>query len=209
MPPSEARALLLLLALAVAGQGVRYLLTRPGQAPGEVQLLSTLSPGSPTAQRDSAVRLARPLRANEKIDVDQAPVSELTRLPRVGPRLAKTIAASRNEHGPFGSLSGLDRVPGVGPGLLQTLEPHVVFSGAAVPPAGLPVPSSGPAGPLNINTATVQQLDSLPGIGPSRAAAILRYRQEHGPFAAVDQLSQVPGMGPAALVGLQDRIVAR
>ena len=216
MPPSEARALLLLLALAVAGQGARYLLTRPGQAPGEVQLLSTLTPESPGAQRDSAMQLARPLGAGEKIDVDRASVSELTRLPKVGPRLAKTIAAYREDHGSFGNLSRLDQVPGVGPGLLQALESHVVFSSAVVSAPGdqsglgplLPQPVS-PAAPLNINSATLQQLDSLPGIGPGRAAAILRYRQEHGPFTSVDQLGQVPGLGPAALARMHDRIVVR
>src|ERR687894_2647939 len=90
MPPAEQRALLLLLALAVAGQGVRYVLTRPGEPPGQVQLLATLSPGSPLAQRDSAMRQERPLDPGERIDVDRANAQELARLPRVGPRLAKT-----------------------------------------------------------------------------------------------------------------------
>ena len=177
MPPPETRALLLLLALAVAGQGVRYLLTKPGESPGGVQLLATLQPGSPRAQRDSAMEQGRPLGSGETIDVDRAPLSELTRLPRVGPRLAKAILANRTEHGPFGSLAGLDRVPGIGPALLQTLEPHVLFSGAGA--AGSEGQGSGrPAtvAPLNINSATAQQLDSLPGVGPAKAAAMPRSR---------------------------------
>jgi competence protein ComEA len=207
MPPPETRALLLLLALAVAGQGVRYLLTKPGQSPGAVQLLATLQPGSPRAQRDSAVAQGRPLGSGEKIDVDRAPLPELTRLPRVGPRLAKAILADRTDHGPFGSLAGLDRVPGIGPTLLQTLQPHVLFSGAGAvgpdrPGSGRPATTS----PLNINSATAQQLDSLPGIGPAKAAAILRYRDEHGPFSTVEQLGQVRGFGPAAVERLQDRL---
>jgi competence protein ComEA len=203
MPPPETRALLLLLVLAVAGQGVRYLLTRPGESPGGVQLLATLTPGSPRAQRDSAMQQARPLGSGETIDLDRAPLSELTRLPRVGPRLAKVILANRTEHGPFGSLAGLDRVPGIGPALLQTLEPHVVFSGATERRGG-----EAPA-PLNINFATVRQLDSLPGVGPAKAAAILRYREEHGPFTTVEQLGQVPGFGPQALGRLRDRLTVR
>jgi competence protein ComEA len=142
--------------------------------------------------------------------VDRAPLSELTRLPRVGPRLAKAILADRTDHGPFGGLAGLDRVPGIGPALLQNLEPHVVFSGAAGQPGGGAV-SAGIAATavgalLNINSATVQQLDSLPGVGPAKAAAILRYRNEHGPFSSVEQLGQVPGFGPAAVERLRDRI---
>src|SRR5215208_5592663 len=104
MPPGEVRALLLLLALAVAGQGVRHLLTRPGEPPGQVQLLATLSAGSPMAQRDSARMQARPLRSGELIDVDQGSAAELARLPKVGPRLAKVIVADREAHGPFGGL---------------------------------------------------------------------------------------------------------
>jgi competence protein ComEA len=216
MPPPETRALLLLLVLALAGQGVRYLLTRPGESPGGVQLLATLTPGSPRAQRDSAIQQGRPLGAGERIDLDRAPLSELIRLPKVGPRLAKAILAYRADHGPFASLAGLDQVPGIGPALLQSLEPHVEFSGAGsstfqsrsghkptVPPPGLP------ASPLNINSATVQQLDSLPGVGPAKAAAILQYREEHGPFTAVEQLAGVPGFGPSALMRLQDRISVR
>lgn len=212
MPPAEHRALVSLLLLAVGGQTVRYLLTRSGEPPGQVQLLATLSPGSPAAQRDSARQQARPLRPGERIDLDRAPLFELTRLPRVGPRLAKTILANRSEHGAFGGLAGLDRVPGIGPGLLQALEPHAAFSGTAGPalsPAKVQ-PDSGVVAPrLNLNSATMLQLDSLPGVGRTKAAAILRYRQEHGPFAAIEQLEQVEGFGPAAVARLQERLEVR
>ncbi len=234
MPPREQRALLALLALAVAGQFVRHLLTQPGEAPGEVQLLATLTPGSPVAQRDSAVRQNRPLEPGERIDVDQASAPELTRLPKVGPRLAKVILANRVEHGPFGNLAGLDRVPGIGPNLLKSIEPHVVFSSLPGQPHGGTVGLSGEAdrcaaagasrpacpadpltrrpadaAPLNINTASASELDALPGIGPSKAAAILRYREEHGPFTRTEDLTRVPGFGPALISRLGPRISVR
>ncbi|HEX2248827.1 MAG TPA: ComEA family DNA-binding protein [Gemmatimonadales bacterium] len=224
MPSAEQRALLALLALAVAGQLVRHLLTQPGDAPGQVQLLATLTPGSPLAQRDSAMRQGRPLEPGERIDVDNASAAELTRLPKVGPRLAKVILANREEHGPFGSVAGLDRVPGIGPALLKSIEPHVIFSGkagqrvsaamisdakilscdrqAANPPRCQPAP-------LNINTATASELDALPGIGPAKAAAILRYREEHGAFTGTEDLALVPGFGPALVSNLESRISVR
>jgi competence ComEA-like helix-hairpin-helix protein len=209
MPTAERRALLLLLALAVAGQGVRYLLTKPGDAPGGVQLLSALGSESPLAQRDSAERKARPLREGERIDVDQASAGELARLPKVGPRLAKVIVAERQEHGAFGGIEGLDRVPGIGPGLLKTLTPHVSFSRerGGVRSSG-PLPES-PAAPLNVNTASLSQLDALPGIGPAKAKAIIRYREEHGQFTATEGLAAVPGMTRALLLRLQERVVVR
>jgi competence protein ComEA len=152
---------------------------------------------------------ARPLGSGETIDLDRAPLSQLTRLPRVGPRLAKAILAHRTEHGPFGGLAGLDRVPGIGPNLLQTLEPHVVFSGAASQRGSGAGGANGESELLNINSATVRQLDSLPGVGPAKAAAILQYREKHGPFTAVEQLGQVPGFGPQALARLGDRLTVR
>jgi competence protein ComEA len=198
MPTPERRALLLLLALAVAGQAVRYLVTKPGEPPGGVLLLTTLRAESPIAQRDSAMRQGRPLARDEQVNVDLAPAGELARLPKVGPRLAKTIVADRQAHGPFGSLDGLDRVAGVGPGLLKTIGPHVVFSGAV-----------GPAAPLNINSASLAELDALPGIGPAKARAIVRYREEHGRFTAVERLADVPGLSRSTLARLEERVVAR
>ena len=54
--------------------------------------------------------------------------------------------------------------------------------------------------------ADVTALDSLPGVGPSRARAIVRYRETNGPFHAVQELARVPGFGPAALGRLQGRV---
>jgi competence protein ComEA len=212
MLPAERRALLLLLALAVAGQGVRYLITRPGDAPGGVQLLTSLAPGSPLTQRDSAIQRGRPLEPGERVDVETASSSELVRLPKVGPALAKTIVADRTTHGPFAGLEGLDRVPGIGPGLLKAIAPHVAFSGAGSPSrseASCCLAAPQPPVPLNLNSATLTQLDSLPGIGPAKAAAILQYRQDHGPFATVDELARVPGFGAAAISRLRDRLSIR
>ncbi len=63
--------------------------------------------------------------------------------------------------------------------------------------------SVAPSGPVNVNTATADDLDSLPGVGPSTAAAILSYRDQHGPFASVDDLGEVRGIGPAKLDALR------
>ncbi len=60
---------------------------------------------------------------------------------------------------------------------------------------------------VHINSATVEELEMLPGIGPSLAQAIVDYRDEHGLFTSLDDLDNVPGMGPAKLDAIRDLIV--
>jgi competence ComEA-like helix-hairpin-helix protein len=214
MSGSERRALLLLLSLGLLGQGVRWWVVRPGDAPGQVQLLAALPPRSPAAHRDSILARARPLGPTERIDADLASAADLARLPRVGLALAKKIVADREARGSFGGLDGLDRVPGIGPGLLQVIGPHLAFSGTSKAGARVPITPTQPgvpgrpggAGPVDLNAADVAMLDALPGVGPSRARAIVGYRDAHGPFHAVQELARVPGIGPAALARLQGHV---
>ena len=129
---NDKRAALLLACLALAGAAVRFALSpSPSSPPGDVQLQSpTPSRGAglrETARR--AAQLSRPLAPGERIDLDSADVTEITRLPRVGPALAQRIVAWRAQHGAFGSLERLDSVSGVGPRLLDALRPWVTFSG--------------------------------------------------------------------------------
>jgi len=125
----DRRAALMLAVLALTGAGVRYLLSpSPGTPPGDIRLQSAAQsrPGALQEAARRAVQLARPLLPGERIDLDRADVSEITRLPRVGPALAQRIVAWRTEHGPFGSLARLDSVPGVGAKLLDAIRPFVV-----------------------------------------------------------------------------------
>ena len=214
MSAAERRALLLLLSLGLVGQGVRWWAARPGDAPGEVQLIAALPPRSPAAHRDSILARSRPLGPSERIDADRAPAVELARLPRVGLALAKKIVADREARGSFGGPAGLDRVPGFGPGLLAAIGPHLAFSGPSSAGARLPITptqlrapaDSSEAAVVDLNSADVAMLDALPGVGPGRARAIVGYREANGPFRAVQELARVPGIGAAALARLQGRV---
>jgi competence protein ComEA len=78
---------------------------------------------------------------------------------------------------------------------------------AAAPPAGgAAVSGAVPSGPVHLNSATLEQLDSLPGVGPVTAQKILDYREKHGPFTSVDELDAVPGIGPARMDTLRDLV---
>jgi competence protein ComEA len=69
------------------------------------------------------------------------------------------------------------------------------------------VPTGVPAGPIQLSSATAEQLDSLPGIGPATAAKILDYRTTHGAFHSVDELDEVPGIGPTRVEQLRGLVV--
>ena len=80
-------------------------------------------------------------------------------------------------------------------------RPRAAAPGA--PTAGAPTQ---PEVPLNLNTATLEQLDELDGIGPTTAQSILDYRAEHGGFGSVEELGQVPGIGDVRLSSLREQV---
>jgi competence protein ComEA len=59
------------------------------------------------------------------------------------------------------------------------------------------------SGPVSLNSASAEQLDSLPGVGPVTAQKIIAYRQQHGPFTSLDELDAIPGIGQARIANLQ------
>jgi competence protein ComEA len=83
----------------------------------------------------------------------------------------------------------------------QVLVPEKVRAGAAGVPA-----ETAPEVPLNLNTATLEQLDELDGIGPATAQSILDYREEHGGFGSVEELGEVPGIGEVRLASLREQV---
>lgn len=123
------------------------------------------------------------------------------RLPE-GARVEDLLAAAG------GPLEGadLDRVNLAAP-LVDGAQVHVPLVGEALPavPAGTG-PGGQPEGPLDLNTATAEQLDTLPGVGPATATAILEERERRGGFGAVDELLDVRGIGEAKLDDLRDLV---
>lgn len=93
----------------------------------------------------------------------------------------------------------------------QVVVPRRGVAGGA-PAGGGAAGSPGAAGvggvapPVNLNTATLEQLDTLEGVGPGIAQRILDHRDEHGSFGSVDELAQVPGIGEKRMAALRDKV---
>ncbi|MEO3761167.1 ComEA family DNA-binding protein [Mycobacterium sp. B14F4] len=95
------------------------------------------------------------------------------------------------------------------PGEPVTMGSSVSGGTAAASPPQAPASTGGdaaPAGLVNLNTATVDELDTLPGIGPVTAAAIVAWRDANGQFTSVEQLGDVDGIGPARLEKLRNLV---
>lgn len=82
--------------------------------------------------------------------------------------------------------------------------PAAAVAAASVAPG---VPGGLPAAPVNLNSATAEQLDTLDGVGPATAAKILDYRRQHGGFRTVEDLGQVSGIGPKRMAALRGKVV--
>lgn len=86
----------------------------------------------------------------------------------------------------------------------QVVVPRV---GQAQAPAMSAAGATGaPAGPIRLNTATVDELQGIPGVGPVTAQQIVAFREQNGPFRSVDELDAVPGIGPKRLEQLRELV---
>jgi competence protein ComEA len=123
----------------------------------------------------------------------------LVRLPH-GARVADAVAAA----------GGLAR--GAGRSGVNFAAPVADGEQVVVPVRGAAAAVAGgggtaASGPVSLSSATPEQLDTLPGIGPVTAQKIVSYRQQHGAFRSVDELDAIPGIGAARLAELQGLVV--
>jgi competence protein ComEA len=161
-----------------------------------------------------------------RVDLNRAGKAELMQLPGVGNNLAERILRYRESHGDFQSVEQLRQVSGIGPAMLERLRPWVCIgteeeeSEPPLPPGPQrPKKKSPPKMPrplgqreaalkstvINVNRASQEELQRLPGIGPKLSQRIVDERDRR-PFASVDDLRRVPGIGPKTLARLRPYI---
>ncbi|MFD8880862.1 helix-hairpin-helix domain-containing protein [Corynebacterium xerosis] len=139
----------------------------------------------------ASVNLAAPLVDGQQILVGPDPLPELS--------TGGTAAGAPGRAGGAGGAGGAEGPGGVGAG-------GTGVGGAGGGGTGGGAGGAGGAGPVNINTATEAELETVTGIGPATAKKIVAHRENNGPFASVDQLEEVPGIGPAKLEGMRAEV---
>jgi competence protein ComEA len=171
-----------------------------------VQMVST-APGSPAPTADQPVVVSvvglvhRPglvtLTAGARVDDALAAAGGvLDGADLLGLNVARRVADGEQ------IVVGISGPPGAPPAMGSSITPSPADADASAAGAS----ESAASGPVNLNTATVDQLDELPGVGPVTASAIVAWRDANGHFASVDQLAEVDGIGPARLEKLRDLV---
>ncbi len=105
-------------------------------------------------------------------------------------------------------LGGLNLAAELEDGRQVLVPERVRRGGGAAPAAGATAaaPAPAPGQPINLNTATLEQLDTLSGIGPLTAQKILDFREERGGFGSVEELGEIPGIGDKRLASLREEV---
>jgi competence protein ComEA len=119
-----------------------------------------------------------------------------------GSRVVDAIAAAGGAR-PGVSLTSLNLARLLVDGEQILVGVDVPAMGGAGPMAGAQSTADGAISPVNLNTATAEQLDTLPDVGPVTAQAILQWRLDNGPFSSVDDLLDVSGIGEATMADLR------
>jgi competence protein ComEA len=162
-----------------------------------------VTPAPPTAAV-SAVPSAAPSSAAARLVISvngKVHRPGLVELP-AGARVADAITAAGGAL-PGADLTGLNLAR-------KVVDGEMISVGVPAPPGGAPAGAGGGGGggggPVNLNTATVAELQTLPGIGEVLAQRIVEYRDRHGGFRAVTDLRQVEGIGDAKFQQLKDKV---
>lgn len=212
--------------LLLGAAAVRFVVATPGPVEpllnGRPSIADSLLVAGDSALLEKE-RRSRPFQPGETIDPNLAGDEELDRLPGVGPARALRIVQEREENGFFTSVEDLARVSGIGPGSVERLRQFLRVdpalarsapSGAARGPRPRTVagvePGGAPevAGRLDLNRATAEELQAIPGIGPVIAQRIVAYRNEHGAFREPEELMEVPGVGEKTFARIAPLVTA-
>ncbi len=143
-----------------------------------------------------------------KININNADIENLMKLPGIGNTKAKAIMDYRENIGEFKSLNELIKVKGIGEKTFEKIFPYLEAINDSTEITAF-INSDSPkeiSGKININTASLSELISLPDIGEKRAQKIISYREKTGNFDDIEDIKKVKGIGEGIYTKIRDII---
>lgn len=210
LTPSEQKALLFLLFCFFVGSLINHL---------GFSAITPLS-ANKSSQSTNVQSFADSLQIDVLpiIDIRSASLNELILLPGIGEKRAQDIIDHRQQK-PFSNVNEIMLIKGIGIKTYEKMRPMLLIFGNDSPidkssksnvqevPSSTSKPQKTDLSQMvNLNTANLEQLCSLSGIGPAKAQAILDYRAEYGNFASIEDVMKVKGIGPATFAKNKDRL---
>ncbi|HPV30534.1 MAG TPA: ComEA family DNA-binding protein [Deltaproteobacteria bacterium] len=126
----------------------------------------------------------------EKININTVKAEDLQKIPGMDQALAQSVIQYRDSNGPFQSVDDLTKVQGISDQKLESIQAYLTVE------------------KINVNTATAEELQIVPGMDQPLVQSIIQYRETNGPFGSVDELTQVQGMDEQKIQSMQDFLTA-
>ncbi|TSA27285.1 hypothetical protein D4R71_02380 [bacterium] len=172
---------------------------------------SVLDADSTSTVQDSIKKVVEKSHEPMMININAADIETLAELPGIGPAKAQAIFEYRTQQESLSSLIEMTNIKGIGKKTLAKLLPYLEMIGdsaevyafvAEESPTTDTLLTAGVTEKININSASIEQLQNLSGIGEKKAQAIIDYRNEQGSFETIEEIMNVKGIGQ----GIFDKI---
>lgn len=146
----------------------------------------------------------REIKFARKININTVGKDKLQKIPGVGPATAQKIIEFRQAGNNFYSVEDMEQIGGIGPTTVENLRPNVTVGKEYLDKEK----SRDESGPVDLNTASIDQLKEVPGVGQVTARKILSYRDKYGGFRAPSDLKNISNIGPKTYQRLKDHVEA-